>query len=136
MKKIFAILLALTLALTSTTVAFADPELETPIAEDIIPGMYASGTYTVNPYATIDTPAVYISDPYCAFEVYATGAPNDSFKCSFKRGSGTKASITKNADGVMTKIDWISIIPSNYHFTLTNYSSSTISVHLVYYSWA
>lgn len=142
MKKLLAILLSLVVAISSVSVVFADPpELDTPVTEEDIEGMYASGTYSVPAYSYVDTPGFYIPDRYFAFEMRATtssgGTLNSSYSVTLKKGNGLIASGTADIDGATYKLDWIDISSTGtYYFRITNNSSTSISVSLVYYSWA
>lgn len=144
MKKLLAILLSLVVAISSVSVVFADPpELDTPVTEEDIEGMWASGTYTVPANSTINTASFNIPERYFAFEMTATlssggTAPNASYTVILKKGSGTIASGSGYINGGTYKFDWITITDriNNHYFTITNNYSSAISVTLTYYSWA
>ena len=143
MKRITAIFLALLFVITSTVTAFADPpELETPILEDEIDEMLASGTYYVPANSTVNTTYFNIPDRYFAYEMTATlytgGTSGSSYRVVLKKLSGgTRASATYNIDGITHKIDWIDISTTgNHYFEITNFSSNPIEVYLTYYSWA
>lgn len=136
MKKLLAILLSLVVAISSVSVVFADPpELDTPVTEEDIEGMWASGTYSVPANSYVDTPIFYLGACYFAYEMCATGG-SGTYQVALRRGSGTKAYANHDVNGINYKYDWITINTSgNYYLRITNFTSSSISVTLTYYSW-
>ena len=141
MKKILTLVLAIVLAVSCGVTAFADPpELDTPVVEEDIDEMWASGTYTVGPNSTLNTATFNIPDHYFAFEMTATtaggGTSSSTYRVSLKKGMGTRAAATYAIDGVTHKVDWINISTTGDHyFLIENFSNTTIYVTLTYYSW-
>lgn len=158
LKKIFAMVLALALAFSFSTVAFAAeesgiPENATrhtieitvePGENDIAPYIWGQGAYNPPVNGATYTPMMNIPQRYFAFEAIATtingGTTSGTYSVIFVRNvSALIASLEGNVDGQMYKKDWITISDTSandYHFKLINQTGVPIKVNLTYYSWA
>ena len=164
MKKIISLLLVVIMAMSMSVMVFAEeadvdsqengivensidvevpPESSVTLASfgtagDANTDMWASGTYSLDNGDILYTLLFTIPDRYFAYETYATGAPTGYYSVTLVRNvTSSYASISNLANGVSVKNDWISVTPNyQYQFKIYNYSGSTISVHITYYSWA
>ena len=132
MKKFFAIFLAIALCIVGTTTAFASETERDPEPTR----MWASGTYVVPAYSSVDTGTFSLTDRYFAFEMSATSSSSGTYTVALKRSGVTKASATKYVNSGIFKKDWITITSGSHYFTITNNTSASITVTLTYYSWA
>ena len=134
-KKILSFALTVIVCFSLSTLSMAK---ETN-SSDNAPGnrMWASGTYSVSSGSTLATSSFNIPDRYFAVEMSATGGSSGTFTVKLKKtGGGTVATGNFGVNTGVNKIDWITINPTGSHYyTITNNTSSTISVTLTYYSW-
>ena len=139
MKRFIAVIIALIMCITTSNIAFA-AELDTPAHEEIIDEMYDSKTVIIPANSSVTTSSFYIPDPHFAFETRGNtstgGTTSGSYLVELKHGSGTHASMNLDIDGYNYKLDWISVYAGTYYFKITNYSNTSISVVLTYYSWS
>lgn len=159
-KRFFTFLLTFAMVLTCSATAFASesgsPNASSPEAEahtievtlapaesiddaGIMPLIWGQETPAIIDNASYTSPDFYVSDKYFAFEASAIGiygqAVNGRFSVSLISGSSIKASIGGNADGNPLKADWITMTSGNYHFKISNNTSSYLNFTVTYYSW-
>lgn len=149
-KKIWAVLLAILMCLTSSITAFATDEIpavtphtitiEVPAGESgVMPLIWGQFSPGIMDGVVYNTPSFYVPDPHFAYEVYATamnGNPvNEPYAVSLMMGNGVKAHIQGTANGSHYKNDWISVTSGNYYFRINNATSYNLSVYITYYSW-
>ena len=156
MKKIISLVLAIVLCMSlSVTALAAETDIPADVEKntieitlepgesidesDVTPYIWGQETHDV-PYDARATAAFNIPDRNFAFEMKGTGINNEpingTYTVELNRGATIKASRPGNLDGTTYKVDWISVEPGNYYFTIYNYTSVTIKVVLTYYSWA
>lgn len=159
-KRFFTFLLTCVMVLTCTATAFASdadsPNASTPEAEahtisvtlapaesiddnGIMPLIWGQETPAIIDNASYTSPDFYVSDRYFAFEASAIGingqAVNGKFSVALISGSSTKASVSGDANGTISKKDWITMTPGDYHFKISNNTSSYLNFTVTYYSW-
>ena len=155
-KRFFAFLLTCAMVLTCSATAFASeadsPNASAPEAEahtievtlapaesiddtGIMPLIWGQETPAIINNASYTSPDFYVSDRYFAFEASAKGI-DGKFTVSLINGSAVKASVGGNADGSVCKTDWITMTAGNYHFRISNNTSSYLNFTVTYYSWA
>ena len=137
MKKIIAVILAMTLCLALGTNAFAG---ETSANKETPSRMYNSATYSVPANSTVATSTFYVPDHLFAFEMtgqkYSGGTYSGTYTVNLRTSSGGfVASGTGYINCSTYKIDYISVNPGTYYFTIRNDSNVPIKVTLTYYSW-
>lgn len=163
LKKIFALVMALVLATSFSTVAFAAEESGIPenatrhtievtvepgetlegTEEGIAPYIWNQGTYNPPANGATYTAQFTIPDRYFAYEMYATSTNgsnvNANYEISLLHAAAFSiiASSSKPINGTTYKLDWIDVNANqNYLFKISNYSSVPITVRITYYSWA
>lgn len=165
LKKIFALFLAIVLATSFSTVAFAAenysgiPEnatkhtIEVTVEpgetidetdEEIAPYIWGTGNYSPPVNGVTYTPTMNIPERYFAFETVATttngGTTSGSYSVFLVRSvSANIASLEGSVDGQTYKRDWITIestTATDYQFKIVNQTTTSISVTLTYYSWS
>ena len=165
LKKIFALFLAIVLATSFSTVAFA-AEDESGIPENatkhtievtvepgetldgtedgIAPYMWDNEGHTLNSGSVTYTLQFNVPERYFAFESSALTSSGTSCDGTYSIAFVRSATATiAGADalpvnGTVNKVDWITIdntSASNYHFRIGNNTNTTITVSIVYYSW-
>lgn len=166
LKKIFALFLAIVLATSFSTVAFA-AESETGIPENatkhtievtlepgesanesengITPYIWNNEKHTLPSGSVTYTLQFNVPERYFAFEASALTDSGTScsgtYSVTFVRSVNSPIAGTgaQSVNGSSTKVDWITIddtSASNYHFKITNNTSYNITVSIVYYSWS
>lgn len=162
LKKIFALVLAVALATSFSTVAFAAEESGIPenatrhtievtvepgetidgSEEGIAPYIWGQGTYSPPVNGATYTASFTVTERYFAYEAIATSSnSNESGTCSITlmlndaETSIASMNIHINS-GENLKNDWITLYDSRYLFRLVNNTTSTISVTITYYSWS
>lgn len=112
---------------------------EVPTDDGIMPLMWGQQKPQLGPRSSQETPEFNIPDRYFAFELSATGtngqAVSGTIAAELLRGGGVKAAASGDADGNITKYDWIQVNTGTYKFKLYNYTYSTLNFTLTYYSW-
>ncbi len=164
LKKIFALVLAVALATSFSTVAFAAEESGIPenatrhtievtvepgetidgSEEGIAPYIWGQGTYSPPVNGVTYTPTMNIPDRYFAYETSATTTDGSTCEGSYvvalvRSVSAVVTSIEAFVDGQTHKNDWITIYNTNvsdYQFKIINRTGIPITVQLTYYSWA
>ncbi len=160
MKKIFALVLTLSMLLCCNTVIYAVEDTSTAIPADatkhtievslepgedwdatVAPRIWGDPSASLIDHHSVYTSSFYVSDRYFAYEMEAlpgSGVPTDQgYTVALQYTSGgTIASATGCADGSIYKVDWIDIyVDSNYRFHITNSTDYGITVYITYYSW-
>lgn len=163
LKKIFALFLAIVLATSFSTVAFA-AEDESGIPENatkhtievtvepgetfdgsedgITPYMWGNGTYNPPISGATYTASFSVNEKYFAYEATATTSnTNVSGDCNVilmlndAVTSIASLYVPVNSTDSPAKNDWITLYDTNYLFKITNNTNSALSVEITYYSW-
>lgn len=159
LKKIFALFLAIVLATSFSTVAFA-AEDESGIPENatrhtievtVEPGETLDGTedgiapyiwgqenYTVSGDKTY-TRQFTVPDRYFAYEAVATSNGSGTCHVALMLPNCTTEVVgfLLTVNGSSDKMDWIDVTSgNNYLFRIINYATDSITVTITYYSWA
>lgn len=116
--------------------------IEVPANEEMImPYIWNNGSYSPV-YSSASTAAFTVPDNNFAFETSARNSSGVACSAEYtvnlmiaSLGSSI-ATLRNTANGVLSKLDWISTNPGHsYYFKIVNYSSTPLSVYLEYYSW-
>ena len=152
-------LLALTLCLSLSTTAFASETSEIPenvtkttvtytvdageSVTTVQPRIWNQESHTVGVGYTVYGLQFTIPDRYFAFEVYATDSNGNAVNASYTVAlvydiTSVVSTITGTANGTVYKNDWIDLSygGKTHQFRYINLSSTALSVHVTYYSWA
>ena len=149
-NKIIILTFTFILLLTISTFAAEEPtrhtiSIEVPANEEVVmPYIWGDGSYSpIGSSSTVTTASFVVPDNNFAFETSARDINGNA--CSAKYSvalnmvatNGNVATIYNHtADGTTDKLDWISTTPDySYRFKITNNSSTTLAVYIVYYSW-
>ena len=150
-KLLKSILLAFLFMLIFTFPTFATEEtqptkhtieIEVPANEEIVmPYIWDNGSYSPV-YSSASTASFVVPDNNFAFETSARDVNGNACSAEYSinlmlSSTNTSRASTRNvADGTLKKLDWIDTNPgSTYYFKIVNFSSTTLSVYLEYYSW-
>lgn len=108
----------------------------------IMPLMWDDDNIGVTRNTTVTTESFTVPERYMAFEATVTdsngNACNTNCTVSIYSNSFVRAAISVNADGIMTKKDWVDLKSTNTscYFKIANASNTALRVYLVYYSWS
>ena len=148
-NKIIILTFTFILLLTISTFAAEEPTrhtitIEVPANEEVVmPYIWGDGSYSpIGSSSTVTTASFVVPDNNFAFETRARDVNgnvcNSRYSVSLNKVSinSDVATLYHNADGTTSKLDWIDTTPdSSYRFKITNYSSTSLAVYIVYYSW-
>lgn len=148
-NKIIILTFTFILLLTISTFATEEPtrhtiSIEVPANEEVVmPYIWGDGSYSpIGGSSTVTTASFVVPDNNFAFETSARDVNGNACSASYTVtlnktiSDSTVARANHVADGTTKKMDWISTDPDySYRFKITNNSSTTLAVYIVYYSW-
>ena len=148
-NKIIILTFTFILLLTISTFAAEEPtrhtiSIEVPANEEVVmPYIWGDGSYSpIGSSSTVTTASFVVPDNNFAFETSARDINGNACSAQYsvalnKVSNNSNVAITSHiADGTTDKVDWISTSPDySYRFKITNNSSTTLAVYIVYYSW-
>lgn len=148
-NKIIILTFTFILLLTISTFATEEPtrhtiSIEVPANEEVVmPYIWGDGSYSpIGGLSTVTTASFVVPDNNFAFETSARDINGNACSARYSVSlnqtviNSNVATLYHDADGTTSKLDWISTDPDySYRFKITNYSSTTLAVYIVYYSW-